>query len=97
MKTYDLVGIGGADTMLRSRTSDLTASVTSADLGTPVYAPIAGADDSSDCGSGVGYGAVETDMLLGRVASSKARPQILNLTHIDDEIDFADDDVVVFK
>ena len=56
-----------------------------------------GADDSSDCGSGIGYGAVETDMLLGRVASSKARPQILNLTHIDDEIDFADDDVVVFK
>ena len=90
-------GIGGADTMLRSRTSDLTASVTSADLGTPVYAPMAGADDSSDCGSGVGYGAVETDMLLGRVASSKARPQILNLTHIDDEIDYADDDVVVFK
>ena len=88
---------GGADTMLRSRTSDLTASVTSADLGTPVYAPIAGADDSSDCGSGVGYGAVETDMLLGRVASSKARPQILNLTHIDDEIEFADDDMVVFK
>ena len=91
----------GADTMLRSRTSDLTESVTSADLGTmaatPVYAPIAGADDSSDCGSGVGYGAVETDMLLGRVASSKARPQILNLTHIDDEIEFADDDVVVFK
>ena len=88
---------GGADTMLRSRTSDLTASVTSADLGTPAYAPMAGADDSSDCGSGVGYGAVETDMLLGRVASSKARPQILNLTHIDDEIEFADDDMVVFK
>ena len=86
----------GADTMLRSRTSDLTASVTSADLGTmstPVNAP----DDSSECGSGVGYGSVETDMLLGRAASSKARPQILNLTHIDDEIEFADDDVVVFK
>ena len=97
-------GGGAAETMLRSRTSDLTASVTSADLGaraTPVYAPIAGADDSSDCGSGVGYyydgGAVETDMLLGRMASSKARPQILNLTHIDDEIEFADDEAAVFK
>jgi hypothetical protein len=81
-----------AEMMLRSRTSDLTASVTSADLNrTPVGGTRLNVDDdeSSECGSGLG----ETDRLLRCAASRK--PMILNLTHIDDDIDFADDEAIL--
>jgi len=66
---------GPASGMADSRTSDLTASVTSADLS------VTREDLSS-----------ESDRLLGHTFSS-ARPKpnaILNLTHIDDDISFAD-------
>ena len=86
--------------MLRSRTSDLTESVTSADLRTPVHLPFNPGEDvdeaSSDCG--------ESDRLLGggkgvlsAAAAVAKRPQILNLTHIDDDIDFADDEASIIK
>ena len=85
------------DTMLQSRTSDLTASVTSAELrnfgsgnnnngsnnNSPPAVPMSTSDDGDEEVSR------ETDRLLA--AATKA-PAILNLTHIDDDdISFADE------
>lgn len=78
--------------MQQSRTSDLTASVTSADLGQnnggnyqyyDFYGGRAGEDEEEEDEPR------ETDKLLSR---QNGKATILNLTHIDDDISFADSD-----
>ena len=89
------------EVMLRSRTSDLTASVTSADLRMSSYYGGICQDNNTDNEEGQ----EETDNLLGSkmtlVATAgnysnnpaSTKSQILNLTHIDsDDISFADDE-----
>lgn len=87
-------GEGEEAIMLRSRTSDLTASVTSADLrSSNVATPSNNNLGASSVGGYDTDGESETDALLGpRVAPAANTALMLNLTHIDDDISFADDD-----
>lgn len=86
--------LGFDEDMIQSRTSDLTASVTSADLGASGYYVISEPDPNYQTEEDEDE-TKETDRLLDLYAVRATRRHhpsaIMNLTHIDDDISFADD------
>eukprot|EP00094_Tigriopus_californicus_P002139 TCALIF_02062-PA protein Name:"Similar to thbs1 Thrombospondin-1 (Xenopus laevis)" AED:0.16 eAED:0.09 QI:0/0.83/0.57/0.85/1/1/7/160/1139 len=86
--------LGRDEDMIQSRTSDLTASVTSADLGASGYYVISEPDPNYQTVEDEDE-ARETDRLLDLYAVRATRRHhpnaIMNLTHIDDDISYADD------